>query len=118
MTKWVWPAPARGVTRLCVRLGLLPNHVTALSWVLAILAGLLFYQGEFFAGLLAGWLMTFLDTVDGKLARVTVTSSALGNYFDHVLDLLHPPFWYLAWGLGLASFDPVFLKVEIGRAHV
>jgi phosphatidylglycerophosphate synthase len=114
VTKWVWPAPARGVTRLCVRLGLLPNHVTALSWVLAILAGLLFYQGEFVAGLLAGWLMTFLDTVDGKLARVTVTSSPLGNYFDHVLDLLHPPFWYLAWGLGLSAFDPAVLKIDMG----
>ena len=42
VTKWVWPTPARWVTRLCVRLGLLPNHVTALSWVLAILAGVLF----------------------------------------------------------------------------
>lgn len=114
VTKWLWPAPARWVTRLCVRLGLLPNHVTALSWVLAILAGLLFYQGELVAGLLSGWLMTFLDTVDGKLARVTVTSSAMGNYFDHVLDLLHPPFWYLAWGLGLASFDPEFLHVDMG----
>jgi len=113
VTKWVWPAPACWVTRLCVRLGLLPNHVTALSWVLAILAGVLFYQGAFVAGLLSGWLMTFLDTVDGKLARVTVTSSPLGNYFDHILDLLHPPFWYLAWGLGLASFDPVFLSVAM-----
>ena len=93
VTKWVWPTPARWATRLCVRLGLLPNHVTALSWVLAILAGVLFYQGAFVAGLLSGWLMTFLDTVDGKLARVTVTSSPLGNYFDHILDLLHPPFW-------------------------
>lgn len=114
VTKWVWPAPARWVTRLCVRLGLLPNHVTALSWVLAIVAGLLFYQGAFVAGLLSGWLMTFLDTVDGKLARVTVTSSSMGNYFDHVLDLLHPPFWYLAWGLGLASFQPEFLNIDLG----
>ena len=113
VTKWVWPTPARWVTRLCVRLGLRPNHVTALSWVLAILAGLLFYQGEFVTGLISGWLMTFLDTVDGKLARVTVTSSPLGNYFDHILDLLHPPFWYLAWGLGLASFDPAFLNVDM-----
>jgi phosphatidylglycerophosphate synthase len=113
VTKWVWPAPARWVTRLCVRLGLRPNHVTALSWVLAIQAGLLFYQGEFVAGLLTGWLMTFLDTVDGKLARVTVTSSPLGNYFDHILDLLHPPFWYLAWGLGLATFDPALLSVDL-----
>ena len=113
VTKWVWPAPARWVTRLCVRLGLLPNHVTALSWVLAVLAGVLFYQGELVAGLLSGWLMTFLDTVDGKLARVTVTSSPLGNYFDHILDLVHPPFWYLAWGLGLASFEPAFLNISM-----
>ena len=113
VTKWVWPTPARWVTRLCVRLGLLPNHVTALSWVLAILAGVLFYRGDFVAGLLSGWLMTFLDTVDGKLARVTVTSSPLGNYFDHILDLLHPPFWYLAWGLGLASYNPAFLNVDL-----
>ena len=113
VTKWVWPTPARWVTRLCVRLGLLPNHVTALSWVLAILAGVLFYRGDFVAGLLSGWLMTFLDTVDGKLARVTVTSSPLGNYFDHLLDLLHPPFWYLAWGLGLASYNPAFLNVDL-----
>ena len=118
VTKWVWPTPARWVTRLCVRLGLLPNHVTALSWVLAILAGVLFYQGEFVAGLLSGWLMTFLDTVDGKLARVTVTSSPLGNYFDHILDLLHPPFWYLAWGLGLAAYAPVFLKVDVNTTIV
>ena len=113
VTKWVWPTPACWVTRLCVRVGLRPNHVTALSWVLAILAGLLFYQGELVAGLLTGWLMTFLDTVDGKLARVTVTSSPLGNYFDHILDLLHPPFWYLAWGLGLATFDPALLNVDL-----
>ena len=115
VTKWVWPAPARWVTRLCVRLGLLPNHVTALSWVLAVLVGVLFYQGEFVAGLLSGWLMTFLDTVDGKLARVTVTSSPLGNYFDHILDLVHPPFWYLAWGLGLASFEPAFLNISMSN---
>ena len=113
VTKWLWPTPARWVTRLCVRLGLSPNHVTALSWVLAILAGVLFYRGDFVAGLLSGWLMTFLDTVDGKLARVTVTSSPLGNYFDHILDLLHPPFWYLAWGLGLASYNPAFLNVDL-----
>jgi phosphatidylglycerophosphate synthase len=113
VTKWIWPMPARVVTRLCVRLGLLPNHVTALSWLLAILAGVLFYKGEFVTGLLAGWVMTFLDTVDGKLARVTVTSSPLGNYFDHILDLVHPPLWYLAWGLGLSAYHPAWLDVAL-----
>jgi phosphatidylglycerophosphate synthase len=47
--------------------------------------------------------MTFLDTVDGKLARVTLTSSRWGNVFDHGIDLIHPPLWYLAWWYGLAA---------------
>jgi phosphatidylglycerophosphate synthase len=47
--------------------------------------------------------MTFLDTVDGKLARVTLTSSRVGNVLDHSLDLIHPPFWYLAWGHALPA---------------
>ena len=50
--------------------------------------------------------MTFLDTVDGKLARVTVTSSRVGHVLDHGVDLIHPPLWYIAWGLGLATFAP------------
>jgi phosphatidylglycerophosphate synthase len=45
--------------------------------------------------------MTFLDTVDGKLARVTLTSSAIGNIFDHGIDLIHPPFWWWAWYVGI-----------------
>ena len=103
VTKWLWPAPARWTTRLCVALGLQPNHVTLLSLVLAVAAGVAFYQGAFGLGLLAGWMMTFLDTVDGKLARVTVTSSRFGDVLDHGLDLVHPPLWYLAWGLALAD---------------
>ena len=104
VTKWVWPAPARWVTWACARLKILPNHVTGLSWLLAILAAYLFAEGMFGWGLVVGWLMTFLDTVDGKLARVTVTYTNFGNFFDHILDLMHPPFWYLAWAIGLAKY--------------
>lgn len=102
VTKWLWPMPAQWVTRFCIRMGFTPNHVTTLSLVLAIAAGVLFACGEFGWGLLAGWIMTFLDTVDGKLARVTITYSRFGHYFDHIIDLIHPPFWYLAWGFGVA----------------
>lgn len=49
--------------------------------------------------------MTFLDTVDGKLARVTAQSSRLGHNFDHGMDLIHPPFWYVIWGMSLSGFD-------------
>ncbi len=101
VTKWVWPAAARLAVRFCVRRGLRPNQVTLAGFFLALAAGFLFYYGWYGTGLLAGWLMTFLDTVDGKLARVTVTSSKFGHLFDHAIDIIHPPLWYLAWGLGL-----------------
>ena len=64
-------------------------------------------------GLALGWVMTFLDTVDGKLARVTVTSTKWGNIFDHGIDLIHPPLWYLAWGLGLLSYSPLMFEITL-----
>lgn len=116
VTKWVWPRPARAVTRFCARHGIRPNHVTSLSYVLTLAAGVLFWYGHHGAGLVCAWLMTFLDTVDGKLARVTLNSTAFGNLFDHLLDLIHPPFWYLAWGVGLGRDVPesVYWLIFIG----
>jgi phosphatidylglycerophosphate synthase len=102
VTKWVWPRPAQWCTKVCAHLGMSPNQVTFIGFVLVIIATVLFARGLFGWGLLAGWIMTFLDTVDGKLARVTITSSRFGHLFDHVIDLVHPPLWYVAWGLGLA----------------
>jgi len=103
VTKWLLPLPARAVTRRLAARGVRPNTVTAISYVLALLVIGLFYQGYFAAGLVAGWLMSFLDTVDGKLARVTLTSSKLGGALDHGLDLVHPPIWWAAWAYGLAA---------------
>ena len=100
VTKYVWPVPARIVTRWCALAKLKPNHVTFAGFLLVVAAFWLFWIGEFGWGLLAGWVMTFLDTVDGKLARVTLTSSRWGNVFDHGIDLIHPPFWWWAWYVG------------------
>ena len=116
VTKWVWPAPARWAVGQCVRLGLRPNHVTIIGLLLVILAGLFFMRGSYGWGLLAGWLMTFLDTVDGKLARVTVTSSRFGHYFDHLIDLVHPPIWYILWGVGLGVDRLDVIGISIAAA--
>ena len=120
VTKWVWPAPARQVVRLCARLGIRPNAVTATSLVLVLTVIALFAGAHFGLGLLLAWTMTFLDTVDGKLARVTVTSTPAGHYFDHVMDLIHPPFWYIAWGYGVsgglagfADLTPLLLTIVV-----
>lgn len=103
VTKWLWPRPAKRLVRLCAAWNISPNQVTSVSFLLVVASGLLFYWGEFALGLLSGWIMTLLDTVDGKLARVRVQSSYFGHLFDHGIDLIHPPFWYLLWALGLTQ---------------
>ncbi len=76
----------------------------------------LFASGQFFWGFVCAYGMSVLDSVDGKLARVTFTDSAIGNVLDHGLDLVHPPFWYCAWAWGLSGattiadwHSPVFI---------
>ncbi|HWU00225.1 MAG TPA: CDP-alcohol phosphatidyltransferase family protein [Terriglobales bacterium] len=100
VTKYVWPFPAMLLTRWCARRGITPNTVTSISFLFMLLAMWLFWSGYFLLGLAFAWGMCFLDTVDGKLARVTLTSSKFGNAFDHGIDLIHPPFWYYAWYVG------------------
>ena len=113
VTKWLWPVPAQWGTRFCTRYGIVPNHVTSLSLVLSVLAGVCFYQGHYAWGLLAAWFMTFLDTVDGKLARVTINYSAFGHIFDHAIDLVFPPIWYFAWWMSLQSVPGISMALAL-----
>jgi phosphatidylglycerophosphate synthase len=107
VTKHVFPRPAFYVTRFAARLGVKPNTVTAVSLLLVFVVLDLFAKGQFAIGLCVGFAMSFLDTVDGKLARVTQTSSTFGNYFDHIIDMVHPPLWWVAWWWGVGTgLDP------------
>jgi len=103
VTRHLWPRPAMLVTRWCAAGGVSPNAVTFASFLCVVAATVLFATGWYWIGLVFAWLMCFLDTVDGKLARVTITSSKWGNVFDHGTDLVHPPFWWFAWYWGLAT---------------
>lgn len=116
VTKYAWPAPARHVTRWCAEAGISPNQVTLASLVLVFVAMALFAQGYFALGLVAAWVMTFLDTVDGKLARVTLTSTRFGNVFDHGIDMIHPPFWWLAWHWGCQKAGVAYPMADLALA--
>lgn len=107
VTKFVWPRPAKQAVHVCASLGLTPNMVTTIGLLLVIAACFLFYYQHYAWGLLAGWIMTYLDTVDGKLARVTINSSKFGHLYDHLIDLIHPPIWYIIWGGSLVGFGGV-----------
>ena len=104
LTLYLWRKPAFYLTRWAARAGLTPNLVTAVGAMLCVLAFILFWRGEYWWGVLSGFVFMVLDTVDGKLARCTGASSKWGNVFDHGIDLVHPPFWWWAWAHGLAAY--------------
>jgi phosphatidylglycerophosphate synthase len=112
LTLYLWRKPAFYLTRWAAQAGLSPNAVTAVGAVLMLLALWLFWNGHYWAGAASGFVFMVLDTVDGKLARCTGTSSQWGNILDHGLDLIHPPFWWWAWAHGLAAYgrplEPVY----------
>ena len=117
LTLYLWRKPAFHLTRWAAQAGMTPNMVTAIGAALCIAATVLFAQGEYWWGMALGLVFMVLDTVDGKLARCTITSSWWGNIFDHGIDLVHPPFWWwfwttglVHWGLGLS--DTLFWWVQ------
>jgi len=104
LTLYLWRKPAFYLTRWAARAGISPNFVTLIGGILCLLAFYLFWRGEYWWGTLSGFIFMVLDTVDGKLARVTGASSKWGEVFDHGIDLIHPPFWWWAWLHGLAAY--------------
>lgn len=104
LTKYLWPEWALVLTRIAARFRITPNMVTAVGAILCVIATFLFAQGDYWLGMGLGLIFMVLDTVDGKLARCTITSSWWGNVFDHGIDLVHPPFWWYFWGVGLAAW--------------
>ena len=117
LTLYLWRRPAFYLTRWAARARLSPNFVTLVGAVLCLLAFILFWRGEYWWGVLSGFIFMVLDTVDGKLARCTGASSKWGNVFDHGIDLVHPPFWWWAWEHGLAAYgrplEPVYATMVL-----
>jgi phosphatidylglycerophosphate synthase len=112
LTLYLWRKPAFHLTRWAAQAGLTPNMVTAVGGLLCLLAFWLFWEGHYWLGTASGFAFMVLDTVDGKLARCTGTSSWWGNIFDHGIDLIHPVFWWWAWTHGLEAYgrplEPIY----------
>lgn len=107
---WVEP-----LARALARLGVTANHVTIVSFVLALVAAALIADGRSVAGL-AIWILSRIgDGLDGVLARDAAPTSAFGGYLDITLDMAgyaamvigfavaHPALW-LAWLAVLAGY--------------
>lgn len=104
-TKYVYPPLVWRMVRPLSRWRVHPNVVTLFNVCITFLAVPLFAWEWWWMGFLLAYIMSVLDSVDGKLARLTFTSSWFGNILDHGLDIVHPPLWYFGWAWGLSGGD-------------
>jgi len=66
-----------------------PNIVTLYSFIFSLISAYLFYRGETVFVVLGAFVYEFgfiLDTIDGKLARLTGKTSTTGAFLDVYLD--------------------------------
>src|SRR5256886_9774512 len=116
-------------SRLFHRIGLSPNSLTALGFLLWIVASILYWGGlsgwEWGATIVVLLVAGFLDAVDGAMARKYAKVSKFGGVLDSVLDRLGEiavnvglaagaliSFWLALWAMSAA------LMVSYVRARV
>lgn len=105
-TKYVYPPLVWRAVRPLARWRVHPNVVSLFNVGITFLAVPLFAQGYWVTAFTLAYTMSVLDSVDGKLARLTFRTSLLGNILDHGLDIIHPPLWYFAWAYALRAEVP------------
>ena len=81
---WYWITTP--IARLLIALRFSPNIITFIGFAISLGSAYLFAEGLFGY---AGWVMIFgatFDMFDGKVARMTGTTSRSGAYYDSVMD--------------------------------
>ncbi len=110
VTRWLSRTVSTRLTRLVIDTALTPNQVTLFSFFLGLMAAWRFFQGGYWAGVIGGTLLVFatwVDGVDGELARLKFMESKLGAKLDIYCDNIIHFLLFLAIGLGLAkTMDP------------
>ncbi len=74
------------ITRFCVRREISASSATFIDLVFAIIASLFLYMGYFIAGVIFIQIFGIWSCVDGEIARLTKTTSRLGDFYDTMVD--------------------------------
>jgi hypothetical protein len=71
-----------------------PNHITTISLIVTILAGLLLYNTQYYIASFLIIVGYFFDCLDGHYARSYKMETKFGDYYDHFGDLFKLVFLY------------------------
>ncbi|MED6342294.1 MAG: phosphatidylcholine/phosphatidylserine synthase [Pseudomonadota bacterium] len=82
---------------------LLPNVITTGALFAGFYAIIAAMNGDFLPAVLAVFIAMFLDTADGRVARITMSESAFGAQYDSLSDMVAfgvaPAVVAFSWGL-------------------
>lgn len=106
VAKYIHPPLEFGGVKLIAHTKITPNQITVFWLLLAALTIPLFLQGHLLLGLILAAASGVLDGVDGKLARLTLRYSKVGDMLDHIGGTLYDAIWYLALGWYFSQGDP------------
>lgn len=97
--------PVRELTRLVSSTQISPNHITSLALLCSFGAIPLFALGHIALGLSLAGSFIILDSLDGKLARMTIRYSSAADRWDHLTSAPTRMAWYLSLGWHLSNHD-------------
>jgi phosphatidylglycerophosphate synthase len=112
---YVYRIPVRGLVRWVAPTRITPNLVTAVSVICSLAAIPLFATGWLGTGLAVAWVFVIADSLDGKLARMTVRYSKVADKVDHFTSPTFEAGYYLAWGWYFSGGD---FSTPSGKAAV
>lgn len=109
---------SRLITRLVIHMPITPNQVTVISFLFGLISTWFFIQGVYWMTLLGSVILvisTWIDGVDGELARLTFRESKVGAKMDITLDCLVNFMVFFSIGMGLtrASGDNLYTILGI-----
>ncbi|PKL35093.1 MAG: hypothetical protein CVV44_23495 [Spirochaetae bacterium HGW-Spirochaetae-1] len=106
VTQYVYPPLIKRLVKLTSPTNITPNQITYVSMFLSFGSVPLYYYGSFALAIASGIIMSILDSLDGKLARLTYRTSDSGDKLDHFSDIIYLSLWYICIGLFLANAFP------------
>lgn len=109
---------SRKLSRFFLITPISPNQITLLSFVMGLLAAFCFFQGTYLANVYGGILLVFstwVDGVDGEIARLKFMESELGGKLDILCDnIVHfLVFGAIGWGMSKATGEQLYIYFGI-----
>lgn len=108
---------SRLLTRIFLNFPISPNQITLISFFLGLASAFFFYQGSYWASVIAATLLVFstwVDGADGEIARLKFMETEIGKKLDIYCDNVVHFFIFTAIGFGVCARTGESIYLYIG----